>query len=120
GVTIDGPVARAGEIQLTYPAERHTTRVRAMASELALVAIGVLVFAGLAGALLVRGLLHREIRGFAGVEAAIAAFERDAWRTAAGARVPVGGQEREMELRHMLEAAETRYRQAGQVLARSE
>lgn len=107
----------AGGILVVYPPGGNITRVWAMAAELSLVALGViLVAAALSGVLLRLG-LGREIGAFDAVDNAIGAFERDSWRSAAAHGPPTPVEDATDDLRRLLDAAETRYRAAGQVIA---
>ncbi len=106
----------AGGILIVYPGGGNITRIRAMAAELSLAAIAVLLAVAALSALLLRVGLRRQIRMFEDIDSAIADFERGAWRSAAGRPIPVA--EGDVgELRSLLAAAETRYRSAGRALA---
>jgi len=106
-----------GGVLVLYPAAPSVTRIRAMGSELMVSALVILVLATGLGGALIRAGLRREFRGFEALEAAIHGFERDAWRSAAGAppATPPGGE----GIRARLDAAETRYRETGRTLERS-
>ncbi len=106
----------AGGILIVYPGGGNVTRVRAMAAELALAAIGILLAAAALSALWLRLGLGRQIRLFEAIDSAVADFERGAWRSAAGRPAPVAEGDAG-ELRSLLEAAETRYRAEGRALA---
>jgi len=109
----------AGGILIIYPGGGNVTQIRAMAAELAIAAIAVvLAAAGLSGLLLRFG-IGRQIRTFEAIDGTISDFERNAWRSAAAAPAakvtpPDDGA---TELRQLLDAAETRYRATGQALA---
>jgi hypothetical protein len=104
-----------GGILIVYPGGGSATEVRAMAAELAVAAIAVLLAAAALSALLLRLGLGRQIRLFEAIDASVTGFERGAWRSAAG-RLPAAAEGEATELRGLLEAAETRYRTAGQEL----
>ncbi len=106
----------AGGILIVYPGGGNVTRVRAMAAELALAAIVVLLAGAAFSALLLRLSLGRQIRFFEAIDSAVAGFERSAWRSAAGRPTAVAEGDAD-ELRSLLEAAESRYRAAGRALA---
>jgi hypothetical protein len=106
----------AGGILIVYPGGGNVTQIRAMAAELALVAVTVLLAAAALGALLLRLGLGRQIRLFEAIDSAVAGFERGAWRSAAGRPAPIAKDEAG-ELHSLLEAAETRYRAAGRALS---
>jgi len=112
-VSRDG--STVGGILIVYPAGGNLTRIRAMAAELGLTAIGVLIIAAVLSALLLRLGLRGQIKSFEVIDNSIRKFERSAWRSAAGRPPDVakGGDE---ELRVLLDAAETRYRTVGQAL----
>ena len=62
--------------------------------------------------------LGRQVRTFEAIDGAISDFERGAWRSAASA--PAASTQPDdgtSELRQLLDAAETRYRAAGQAIA---
>ncbi len=105
-----------GGILIVYPGGGNVTRVRAMAAELALAAIGILLAAAALSALWLRLGLGRQIGLFEAIDSAVADFERGAWRSAAGRPAPVAESDAG-ELRSLLEAAETRYRAEGRALA---
>lgn len=106
----------AGGVLVVYPSEGNTTRVRAMAVELALSAIGVLLAAAALGAGLLRLGLARQIQLFESIEAAIARSERYFWRSSAGATMdePAG---EARELHDLMEAADARYQAIGRNIA---
>jgi hypothetical protein len=106
----------AGGILIVYPGGGNVTRIRAMAAELALAAIAVLVAGAAFSALLLRLSLARQIRLFEAIDGAVVDFERSAWRSAAGQPGPVAEGDAG-ELRSLLAAAETCYRAAGRALA---
>jgi len=105
----------AGGVVVVYPDTAAGTQVRAMLAELAMAALGVLLLVAALGAVLLRLGLAQPIRHFRQVDQAVEAFERDAWRSAAGAR----GDEVDADptgLVHRLRAAEQRYRETGGLL----
>ncbi len=108
----------AGGILVFYPREVNATQVRAIAAELGLAAILILLGAGLLGGLLVRLGLGRQIRAFQEIDDAVAAFERDAWRRAAAAS-PDWPSHNGRELQDLLDTAEAKYRAAGHAIAAS-
>lgn len=98
----------AGGILIIYPGSGSLISLRAMAAELAVIAMGILVASAVLSALLLRLGLHRLIRLFREIDGAILDFERAAWRGAA----QLDGESTERpagELRHVLAAAEVRY-----------
>jgi hypothetical protein len=105
-----------GGILIVYPGGGNVTRIRAMAAELALTAIAVLLAAAALSALFLRLSLGRQIRLFETIDSAVTSFERGAWRSAAGRSPPVAEGDAD-ELRSLLESAETRYRAEGRTLA---
>lgn len=108
----------AGGILIVYPGSGNVTQVRAMAAELGLAAIAVLLAAAGLSALLLRLGLRRQIRTFEVIDGAIADFERGSWRSAAaGPAIPPPTEDVTGELSQLLEAAETRYRAIGKALA---
>ncbi len=106
----------AGGILIVYPGGGNVTQVRAMAAELALVAVAVLLASAALSALWLRLGLGRQIRLFEAIDSAVAGFERGAWRNAAGRPTPVTEGDAG-ELHSLLEAVETRYRATGRALA---
>ena len=109
----------AGGILIVYPGGGNVTRIRAMAAELEFPALAVFLVSITLGAVMLRLGLRRQIRAYARIDDAVANFERSAWRVAAG------GYEADVtanpaELRQLLDAAETRYRAVGRVLARED
>lgn len=112
-VSRDG--ATVGGILVVYPGGGNLTRIRAMAAELGLTAIGVLTIAAVFSALLLRLGIRGQIKSFEAIDSSITKFERSAWRSAAGRtpEVPEGSNE---ELRDLLDVAETRYRAVGRAL----
>lgn len=106
GVNIQGPSGDiVGGIAVLYPFSAATTRVWAMAAELFVAAIAILLFSALAGGLLLRIGLDRAITAFNRIESDFAAFERDSWRRPDTAEKSEG-------LRGDLDAAFARYRHA--------
>src|SRR5690606_10928664 len=65
----------AGGILITYPVRGALIRLRAMAAELAVVAVGVLMASAVLSALLLRLGLRRQIRLFGEIDGAILDFE---------------------------------------------
>jgi len=117
GINVKSPVGMsAGGILLVYPRRENVTRVSAMGAELAISALGVLLGGGALGTLLLRLGLARQIRVFEGIDEAIMAFERDAWRSAAALPAPSSPARDSEELRSLLDAAEIRYRAVGQTI----
>lgn len=112
-VSRDG--STVGGILIVYPGGGNLTRIRAMAAELGLTAIGVLVIAGVLSALLLRVGLRGQIESFEAIDSSIRKFERSAWRSAAG-RPPDVAESGADELRGLLDVAETRYRTIGRAL----
>lgn len=106
----------AGGILIVYPVAGSFIQIRAMAAELALLAMGVLLASAAFSALLLRLGLQSQIRLFEHIDSAILDFERGAWRGAAGRSAALtegeGG-----ELRSLLAAAEVRYLAAGRCIA---
>ena len=109
----DAGGASVGGVLVVYPADLGVTRTRAMVAELGLAAIAVVLLAAVLSGVLLRLGLVRQIALFESIDGQIHAFERGAWRTAAGGAA--GGEGG--ELRDLLDAAETRYRETGQRLA---
>jgi hypothetical protein len=105
----------AGGILIVYPGGGNVTRVKAMAAELGLDAIAVLLATTAISALLMRLSLARHIRVFEAIDGAVVEFERGAWRSAAGRSVPLVEADAH-ELGGLLQAAETRYRALGEAL----
>ena len=105
----------SGGILIVYPAAGSITKIRAMAAELALAAIIVLVVAGAVSALLLRLGLARQIRLFAAIDHTITGFEQGAWRSAAG-REPMAEDSGSRELQDLLVRAEESYRATGRML----
>jgi len=87
-----------------------------MAAELALTAILVLVGAAALGGLVLRVDLARQIAAFEAIDGAVADFERDSWRSAAGGQGRAATGETD-ELRFLMNAADARYRAAGRAIA---
>lgn len=108
----------AGGILIVYPASGNVTRVRAMAAELSMAAIAVLLLSGGLSIPLLRFGLRRQIAIFHAVDSAIVAFEVDAWRRAAAAEPGPGPADGDPGgLRQLLDDAEAQYRAAGHALA---
>lgn len=106
----------AGGILITYPARGTLIRLRAMAAELAVIAMAVLIASSVLSALLLRLGLRRQIRLFEEIDSALLDFERAGWRgTAQLAADPADGAVGEM--RRLLTAAELRYLAARRSLA---
>lgn len=108
--------ASGGGILIVYPKGGNLIQVRAMAAELALIAIGVLLASAALSALLLRLALRRQIRLFGDIEEAILDFERGAWRGSAE-RPAAAAKGRGGELRNLLSTAEGRYLAVGRSLA---
>jgi len=107
--------AAAGGVVIVYPDTAAGTQVRAMLAELSMAALGVLLMAAALGAVLLRLGLAQPIRRFEQVDGAVEAFERDAWRSAAGADGDDGDADPTGLVRR-LRAAEHRYRETGALL----
>jgi len=105
-----------GGILIVYPGGGNVTRIRAMAAELALAGIAVLLAGAVFSALLLRLSLGPQIRSFEAIDSAVADFERGAWRGAAGRAAPVAEGDTG-ELRSLLAEAETRYHANRRALA---
>jgi hypothetical protein len=105
-----------GGILIVYPGGGNVTRIRAMAAELALLSIAVLLAAAALSALFLRLGLDRQITLFEAIDSAVTSFERGAWRSAAGRSFSMAEGDAD-ELRSLLESAETRYRAEGRKLA---
>jgi hypothetical protein len=106
----------AGGILVVYPPTGNVTRVWAMAAELALTALAVLLGSAALGGAILRLGLHRQIAAFEAIEGTVAGFERDSWRSAAGGHARSADESTD-ELRRLLEAADARYRAASQAIA---
>lgn len=106
----------AGGILIAYPRAGSLVQVRAMAAELALAAIAVLLTSAALSALLLRLGFVRQITLFRKVDADILDFERGAWRGAAGRPAAAAGDDSD-ELRSLLALSERRYLAAGRSLA---
>jgi hypothetical protein len=116
----------AGGILIVYPKAGSLIQIRAMAAELTLAAVAVLLVSAAFSALLLRLGLRRQIDLFERFDTAIVDFERGAWRGAAGkpavptGAVPVGdlpAGEEGGDLRDLLATSERRYVAAGRALA---
>lgn len=104
GVRISGPTGKTvGGIAVLYPSSGSTTRVWAMAAELAFAGVFIFAVSAVAAGIMLRLGLRRTIRAFEHVEGDIAAFEEDSWRKAEGAKAP-------SKLRMELDASFARYR----------
>lgn len=120
-IDIAGPEGgNAGGILVVYPGEGNVTRIQAMAAELALAAVIVLLVSAALGALLLRIGLARQIRMFEAIEGDVARSERDSWRSAAGGPPEPPSGADDSQLRRLLDEADARYRAAGQAIAGSE
>jgi hypothetical protein len=108
-----------GGILIVYPSVGYVTHVQAMAAELALAAIVILLVSAALSVLLLRLALGRQIRLFEAIDGDVTDFERSAWRSAAGRPVAIAEGEGG-ELRSLLEAAENNYRALGRQLADAE
>lgn len=117
GIDIVGRDGRiAGGVVVEYPPAPNATRVEAMAAELMVAAIVVLLLTASLGAVLLRLGLRRQIAVFETIDRVIDDFEQEAWRTAAGAE-PARPQLGEgAALRALLDQAEARYRDVGRAL----
>lgn len=109
--------ATVGGVLISYPGGGNLIRIRAMAAELALAAIAVLMATAALSAIVLRVGLSREIRLFETIDAAVIGFERGAWRSAAGRNPGMPSSADASGLRSQLEDAEARYRTEGQALA---
>ncbi|WP_119458276.1 hypothetical protein [Rhodospirillaceae bacterium SYSU D60014] len=107
----------AGGILVAYSSGGNVTRVRAMAAELALAAMGVLVTAAAFSGLLLRLGLARQIEAFETIDVTIAGFEQDSWRSAAAGSPSRDAGHDTDELRRLLDAADSSYRTAGHAIA---
>jgi len=107
----------AGGILIVYPGGGAFTRTRAMVAELAMPAFAALIVSATLGAIVLRLGLRRPIDAFEEIDEAVADFERNAWRRAAGRDAPsdCGAAS---DLGALLEAAEARYREMGRAIAR--
>lgn len=111
--THDG--SSAGGILIAYPGRGSLIRLRAMAAELAVVAIGVLLVGAMLSALLLRLGLQRQIRLFTEIDEAILDFERAAWRGKKATVAPSDGTGDDMG--SLLGMVEARYLAARRSLA---
>ncbi|HEY9538025.1 MAG TPA: hypothetical protein VIS03_10590 [Kiloniellaceae bacterium] len=107
----------AGGILIVYPKAGSLIQVRAMAAELTLAAIAVLLISAAFSALLLRLGLQRQIKLFETFDAAIVDFERDTWRGAAGRPVVPAEDDDGGDLHGLLATSERRYISAGRSLA---
>jgi len=105
----------AGGVVIVYPDTAAGTQVRAMLAELSMAALGVLLLVAAVGAVLLRAGLAQPIRRFEEVDRAVEAFERDAWRSAAGGDGEAGAAD-PTGLVGRLRTAELRYRETGHAL----
>jgi len=120
GINIAGQDgASAGGILIVYPGGGSVTRIRAMAAELELPALAVFLVSITLGAIVLRVGMRRQIRAFERIDAAVADFERSAWRVAAGGREAEAIADA-AELRPLMDGAETRYRAVGRLLAQGD
>ncbi|WP_436637810.1 hypothetical protein [Microbaculum sp. FT89] len=104
-----------GGILIVYPGGGNITQILAMAAELGLAALGVMIIAAGLSGILMRFGLRRQIALFDGIDRTFTGFERNAWRSAAGGVVePVADDTN--ELLSLLDTAEARYRAVGQSL----
>jgi hypothetical protein len=108
----------AGGILVVYPSGGSLIRLHAMAAELALIAIGVLLAGAVLSAVLLRLGLRHQIRLFEEIDGAILGFERAAWRGAMHS--PAEGAGAGAELGRLLAEAEVRYLDACRALASAE
>lgn len=107
----------AGGILIVYPASGNLTQVRAMGAELALAAIAMLLVTAAISSVILRIGLDGPVRIFEAIDREIAGFERGAWRRAAASPATPSGDSGSGEFRQLLDAAEERYRAAGQAAA---
>lgn len=105
-----------GGVLVVYPLESGITRVKAMAADLSLTALAVLIATTVIAIPLLRLSLNRQIRLFEAIDSDISRFERDSWRSAAGPS-PVVECDAVEGLGSRLSQAETRYRTLGRVFA---
>ncbi len=106
GVNIESPGGDpVGGIAILYPVSGNTTRVWAMAAELAVAALGILALSTVMAGLMFRVGMRRTIAAFDTIEREIAAFERDSWRGTDDAGEQTG-------LRADLDASFAQYRAA--------
>lgn len=106
----------AGGILIVYPPGGNATRVWAMAAELALAGLAVVIGSAALGGTILRLGLHRQITAFEAVDDTVAAFERDSWRSDAGGCLRSTDESKD-QLRRLLEAANANYRAVGQAIA---
>ena len=107
--------ANVGGILIVYPGGGNITQILAMAAELGLAGLGVVIIAAGLSGILMRFGLRRQIALFDGIDKTLASFERNSWRSAAGgAAEPL--EDDANELLSMLNTAEARYRGVGQSL----
>jgi hypothetical protein len=120
-IDISGPDDQtAGGILVVYPSGGNIINVRAMAAELALAAIGLLIVVSTLSGILLRLGLRRQIAAFAAIDEAIAGFERDSWRSAAARQRPQHTAADADDLRVLLESVDRNYRDVGQAIAAAE
>lgn len=110
----------AGGILVVYPSRGNVINVRAMAAELALSAIGLLVVVSALSGVLLRLGLWKQIAAFGAVDEAIVSFERDSWRSAAARTRPHNAAGDAGDLRTLLESVDRNYRALGQAIAAAE
>lgn len=110
----DATGVTAGGILVVYPADSNATQIRAMVAELGLAVIVVLLVSAALSAVLLRIGLVRQIAMFEVIDTEISDFERDAWRSAAGAAPKADA--RPGVLHALLETAEQRYRRSGRAI----
>jgi hypothetical protein len=106
-----------GGILIVYSDSGNVTQIRAMAAELALAAVVVLLAAAALSALLLRLGLGNQIKLFEAIDSAIKSFERGAWRSAAGRPPKPVTLDDTDELRALLESAEVRYHMTGRAMS---
>lgn len=127
GETSDGFLARvdigglgepnAGGILIAYPADGNNTQVLAMGAQLAIVALVVMVGTAIISAVFLRRALNPEILAFDAMDAAVAEFERDSWRSAAGRNLTGTNSGFGSGLRELLDTADLQYRATGRAIA---
>lgn len=116
GADIPGRGGRSpGGVLIVYSAAQNAVRVGAMGTELILSGVLVLLASMAIGAAVLRLGLRHQIRTFDAIEADIGTFEREAWRSTAGAPVPPS--DRDWGIRAMLDEGEETYRAAGRAIS---
>ncbi|MFV2033916.1 MAG: MFS transporter [Halocynthiibacter sp.] len=101
----------AGGILIVYPGDANVIQIWAMGAELALGAIGVVLFAAVFSAIFLRLGLKRSIRAFHDIDNSIAEFERRTWRYSGIPEIEYGSESKgNSDFGQLLEAAESNYR----------